>query len=194
MACDQVAALNLWDMNPSLVNLAGLPELQNEILHSASIESLARRVVECARRGKPFPWDLVESDPRLKAMDPKFGDMRNVIVSQLQQVHDREWCEPPGSGDQPHRDPHSSTTSQIRGKCDEIAEMLIAKNVSYGNSVLKPIGIFAKGQAVDLLRVRIDDKLSRIANSPDAYGEDPVLDLIGYLMLLTIAQEQAAAE
>jgi len=38
-----------------------------------------------------------------------------------------------------------------------------------------------------LIRVRIDDKLNRIRNQPEAFGEDVVLDLIGYLVLYRIA-------
>ena len=53
-----------------------------------------------------------------------------------------------------------STTDRIRGKCAEVADMLVEKNWSYGDSALHPVGIFAKGQADDLIRVRIDDKLN----------------------------------
>ncbi len=89
--------------------------------------------------------------------------------------------------------PPNDTAARIRARCNELAEMLIEKNAAYGDSALRPIGVFASGRAVDLLRVRIDDKLSRIANRPDAFGEDPVFDLLGYLILLTLAREDEAA-
>ena len=84
---------------------------------------------------------------------------------------------------------HMTTAERILQQCDRIANMLLEKNKSYGDSALKPTGIFAKGKATDLIRVRIDDKLNRIKNQPDAFGEDVVLDLIGYLVLYSLALE-----
>ena len=81
--------------------------------------------------------------------------------------------------------------ARIRDKCESLALMLCMKNRAYGNSALDPVGIFAKGEASDLIRVRIDDKLNRIKNAPDAYGEDAVMDLLGYLILFQIAEEDA---
>jgi len=86
------------------------------------------------------------------------------------------------------------TASRIRTKCTEIAEMLAAKNKAYGNSALEPVRVFSDGDAEALIRVRLDDKLSRIRNNPSAFGEDPVLDLVGYLVLLLIAREDKAAK
>ncbi len=84
------------------------------------------------------------------------------------------------------------TSGRIWHKCTRVAELLVAKNAAYGNSALDPIHVFADGNAADLIRVRIDDKLSRIRNSPEAFGEDPILDLIGYLVLLQLAMEDEA--
>jgi len=72
--------------------------------------------------------------------------------------------------------------------------MLVAKNRAYGNSALEPVRVFAQGDPEELIRVRLDDKLSRIRNNPAAFGEDPVLDLVGYLVLLLIAREDKAAK
>ena len=67
----------------------------------------------------------------------------------------------------------------------EIQEMLISKNVKYGNSALEPLGVFSQLSAREGLLVRIDDKLKRIKNgSLDKDDEDVVNDLIGYLVLL----------
>lgn len=82
-----------------------------------------------------------------------------------------------------------TTVDRIRAKCAVISDMLVKKNQSYGDSALHPVGIFAKGSALDLIRVRIDDKLNRLRNAPNAFGEDAVKDLIGYLILLQIAIE-----
>lgn len=82
----------------------------------------------------------------------------------------------------------SDTEAAIRAHCTNLAAMLIAKNEAYGDSALRPLGIFAKGSAEELIRARIDDKLNRIRNRPDAFGEDAIDDLLGYLVLLKIAR------
>jgi len=65
----------------------------------------------------------------------------------------------------------------------EIRELLLSKNASYGNSALQPIGIFARGNSIEQIDVRIDDKLNRIKNGHEFHGEDTIKDLIGYLIL-----------
>jgi hypothetical protein len=82
-----------------------------------------------------------------------------------------------------------TTAQRIRAKCREVAAMLVAKNRSYGDSALHPLGIFARGDAVANLAARIDDKLARIRNAPGAFGEDAIKDLTGYLILLQLARE-----
>ena len=69
-----------------------------------------------------------------------------------------------------------------------VAGVLLQKNIAYGNSALNPINVFAKQNAKEQLYSRIDDKLTRIANSQSFGNEDAVLDLIGYLVLLRIAE------
>ena len=68
-----------------------------------------------------------------------------------------------------------------------IEEMLVEKNESYGDSALNPVRVFSKASAEEQILVRIDDKLSRIARGKAA-GEDVVLDLVGYLVLLMIVR------
>ena len=68
-------------------------------------------------------------------------------------------------------------------------KMLIEKNRKYGNSALNPQRIFSKASAIEQIKVRIDDKLSRIKNQQDDEDEDVITDLIGYLILLKIAKE-----
>jgi hypothetical protein len=82
-----------------------------------------------------------------------------------------------------------TTEARIRARCQELADFLVEKNRAYGDSALHPTGVFARGRASDLIRVRIDDKLNRIRNRPDAFGEDAVQDLLGYLILFQIATE-----
>ena len=77
---------------------------------------------------------------------------------------------------------------QVGQALDEIRDLLIAKNIKYGNSALEPLGVFSQLSAKEGLLVRIDDKLKRIKNgSLDRDDEDVVNDLIGYLVLLKIS-------
>lgn len=73
---------------------------------------------------------------------------------------------------------------------NSIAKMLIEKNASYGNSALEPINCFYKGDAGTSIKVRIDDKLSRIMRGNEYQGDDTVKDLLGYLVLLLVSEEQ----
>ena len=70
-------------------------------------------------------------------------------------------------------------------ECQNLAEMLKAKNRQYGNSFVDPVRIFSRVSPEEGLLIRIDDKLSRIARGHNA-GEDTILDLIGYLILLRV--------
>jgi hypothetical protein len=78
----------------------------------------------------------------------------------------------------------------IAGECVSIARMLIEKNKAYGDSALSPLRVFSRASAQEQILVRIDDKLSRLSRGAAA-GEDVVLDLIGYLVLLRIAQRES---
>lgn len=83
-----------------------------------------------------------------------------------------------------------TTRDAIELKCNEIKRLLIAKNESYGDSATNPVRIFSRCSPDEQLRVRIDDKLSRIARgSANAITEDTVLDLIGYLVLLLVQRD-----
>jgi hypothetical protein len=76
---------------------------------------------------------------------------------------------------------------QVGIALDEIRDLLISKNLKYGNSALEPLGVFSQLSAKEGLLVRIDDKLKRIKNgSFERDDEDVVNDLIGYLILLKI--------
>ena len=84
---------------------------------------------------------------------------------------------------------------KITKACNDIKALLISKNEKYGDSALKPLGIFSKLNSAEAIKARIDDKLSRINNIglKDA-TEDTLDDLIGYLLLLKIANgEQSRA-
>jgi hypothetical protein len=68
--------------------------------------------------------------------------------------------------------------------------MLIEKNIAYGDSALDPVRIFSKADPAEQLRVRIDDKLSRLMKGTEYVGDNDIDDLIGYLVLLKIAKEK----
>lgn len=84
------------------------------------------------------------------------------------------------------------TQQEIERVTRQVSDLLISKNVSYGDSALHPIRIFSKSDSVEQLLVRIDDKLSRIHNNQNWPGDNDIDDLIGYLILLKIAKERNA--
>jgi hypothetical protein len=72
---------------------------------------------------------------------------------------------------------------------DSFKEFLLEKNRRYGNSALEPFEVFTKISAEDGIKVRIQDKLSRIKNNTASDKElrkNDVVDLMGYLMLLCV--------
>jgi hypothetical protein len=80
---------------------------------------------------------------------------------------------------------------QVEEVLDSIEKMLIEKNHKYGNSALEPLGVFSQLSAKEGLLIRIDDKLKRIKNgSLEKDDEDVVNDLIGYLVLLKIIENE----
>lgn len=81
----------------------------------------------------------------------------------------------------------NQTEKEIAEVCDDIKELLILKNRSYGNSALDPVRIFSKNNNKEQLMVRVDDKLSRFARGNDFPGDNDIDDLIGYLVLLKVA-------
>ena len=83
-----------------------------------------------------------------------------------------------------------TTAERIAITCDEVKEMLLAKNRAYGDSATSPIRVFSRADATEQLLVRIDDKLSRIARGHTYADEDTVLDLVGYLILLRVQQKK----
>ena len=82
--------------------------------------------------------------------------------------------------------PINQTERAILDECNRLADMLIKKNRAYGNSALEPINIFSKLSAEEQIYSRLDDKISRIKNGHEYPGDDTVLDIAGYLVLLMI--------
>jgi hypothetical protein len=80
----------------------------------------------------------------------------------------------------------------ISEECDKLKALLLEKNAAYGDSALDPLRVMSKASPVEQILVRIDDKLSRLARGAAA-GEDVVQDLMGYLVLLRVAQRKVVA-
>lgn len=77
--------------------------------------------------------------------------------------------------------------SMIREECKKLEDLLIYKNTRYGNSAIRPKRIFSKASPSEAIKVRIDDKLSRIEKTGiTSSDEDTVGDMSGYLILLKI--------
>ena len=89
------------------------------------------------------------------------------------------------------KDPTLIFAGKVYEITNALAEMLIDKNAKYGNSALEPKRIFSSSDAIEQINVRIDDKLSRIANQNENDDEDAELDLMGYLILKRIAKKMA---
>lgn len=86
----------------------------------------------------------------------------------------------------------TTTADGIRAVCNEVREMLLAKNAAYGDSATAPLRVFSRASVEEAILVRIDDKLSRIARGHEFADDDTVLDLIGYLVLLRVLRTRGA--
>ena len=81
--------------------------------------------------------------------------------------------------------------AKVTNLLTRIGQLLIAKTQQYGDSVNNPIRLFSKLDSQAGVRVRIDDKLSRLARGNDSIESDMdiVDDLIGYLVMLKLIME-----
>ena len=84
----------------------------------------------------------------------------------------------------------TETQYKITAILDKIESLLIEKNRKYGDSALNPTRVFSSASPIEQLKVRIDDKLSRVRSSQSDEDEDVIVDLIGYLVLYMIALDK----
>lgn len=77
----------------------------------------------------------------------------------------------------------------VRRHTDRIADVLVEKNKSYGDSALNPVRIFSKADRMEQLYTRLDDKISRVKSGHEYPGDDTIQDIIGYCILILIARE-----
>lgn len=83
---------------------------------------------------------------------------------------------------------------RIVAVCDKMKEMLLRKNAAYGDSVFNPVRILSSSSPEEQVRVRLDDKLSRLVRGRDD-GENTLADLTGYfLILLSMNDDWVKAE
>lgn len=81
---------------------------------------------------------------------------------------------------------HEKFCNAVDQVLKDFGEMLKAKNKKYGNSALHPIRVFSKADAKEQIKVRLDDKISRLVRGNTEEDEDVYLDLTGYLILYMI--------
>jgi len=86
--------------------------------------------------------------------------------------------------------PRNNVEMAIQEECHRVTALLIEKNRSYGNSALNPVRIFSRSDTTEQLKVRIDDKLSRFMDGDNTFKENDLDDLMGYLVLLSIAMKE----
>jgi hypothetical protein len=84
----------------------------------------------------------------------------------------------------------SQTQIDICAVVDEVKKLLLEKNRKYGDSAINPVRVFSKSDPLEQIRVRMDDKLSRLRNAQEDEDEDVIADLLGYLILYRVAKLQ----
>jgi len=173
-----------FDMNDST---PAADDVQNQIKNEC--DKLWESVINCARQryANLFAPDVlrffatpemhIRVDLSAEISADEFDENAILVLLTLLRVTQQPWV--------------YALNDAITRVCNEISEMLIAKNQAYGNSALVPIRKFSKASSVEQILVRIDDKLSRLARG-QAAGEDIIKDLIGYLVLLRIARNGGA--
>jgi len=77
---------------------------------------------------------------------------------------------------------------EIRKKCDEIRDLLLEKNSSYGNSVFER-GVLFDVDPLYAIQARINDKLNRIKNKVTYISDNDLMDVTGYFILLQVLRE-----
>mgnify|MGYP003133194224 CR=1 FL=1 len=87
---------------------------------------------------------------------------------------------------------HEGFRKKVASVAARVCNLLNIKNAQYGDSVFQPVRIFSKADSQQGLRVRIDDKLSRLARGDESIESDIdiIEDLIGYLILLRISMDE----
>ena len=92
---------------------------------------------------------------------------------------------------------HETFKELLHSTLANLEELVAKKNLAYGNSyesvplimqTLYPNGVTPEQLQDALLIVRILDKLKRIAQASDPFGEDPWQDIAGYSILKLVTR------
>lgn len=81
------------------------------------------------------------------------------------------------------KDELTESQEKIIEICNAMKDLLLYKNQKYGDSALHPNNIFYKGDSINSIKIRLDDKVGRIKNCEETRVND-VSDVIGYCVLL----------
>ena len=115
----------------------------------------------------------------------KAKQKRKTLMTKKQQIK-----EPVENFKAPTEDQLSDFDKGIIKQLDDVKVMLMEKNRKYGNSATNPIRAFSTASAVEQIKVRIDDKISRmVRGNNNKEDEDVVKDLTGYLVILAALQK-----
>lgn len=80
---------------------------------------------------------------------------------------------------------------KIKKKCDDLKDLLLSKNASYGNSVFER-GLVFDVDPIYAIKARINDKINRLKNNDSTFAsENDLQDLTGYLILFQVMLEEA---
>ena len=91
-------------------------------------------------------------------------------------------------------DKHEAFVRDLDNVLANLRLMLIEKNKKYGDSALNPLRIMSRASVTEQLKVRIDDKLSRLLHGDGEDTEDVIQDLTGYLIIFRVAEHRLIRE
>jgi hypothetical protein len=138
-------------------------------------------------------WDQTKDWEFPKLEEPTGLSPQSLRIQQLK-VGDKLLCFAQGchlecESDDVDEYAKETTEDLIIRECDAIKELLIEKNRKYGDSAISN-GIVFDIPATTAIKARINDKLSRLRNDSKDEDEDIIQDLLGYFILLRIAQKK----
>lgn len=171
------------------------------------MKQLARIIKDCGHRGKVgHIYEVIEKNPLdgFRLVVPGTGQFtfwypEDCVVEvdlgacTLPSFDSEKWSESVKALEKPAwKVPENADFAWHLDKVTKsITDLLKEKNAAYGNTALKPLGIFSKLGAAEAIKARIDDKLARISNKGlNDDTEDTARDLVGYLLLLLMAAER----
>lgn len=80
------------------------------------------------------------------------------------------------------------TQQKIKDILSGMTDLLLYKNKKYGDSAINPKKIFYKGDSMNSILIRLDDKIGRVmSNTEEKPRVNDVADIIGYCTLLLVS-------